>query len=227
MTRVYIGYDSREQDAYAVAEKTARKFGCETTPVYEDRLRAAGLLTRPTDRRGVIWDFASSAPQATEFAISRFFVPLLAHSGWVLAVDCDVVFLRDPKPLIASADSSKAVSVVKHGPLPRVGTKMDQQPQIPYARKNWSSVALWNCDHPANRRLNLTMLNSWTGRDLHAFAWLADDEIGRLPPEANWLVGVQEKPPEPIIAHFTEGGPWLPGWQTREHDDIWTEASQR
>lgn len=227
MLRVYIGYDSRETDAFAVADKTARSFGCDTIPVYEDRLRASGLLSRPTDRRGVSWDLNSSAPQSTEFAVSRFYVPLLAHHGWCLAVDCDVVFLRDPQEIFRLRDISKAVQVVKHPPLRKTGTKMDGQPQTSYPRKNWSSVVLWNCEHPANRRLNLTMLNQWPGRDLHAFAWLADDEIGDLPPEANWLVGVQEKPARPIVAHFTEGGPWIAGWNEREHDSIWTEASQR
>ena len=53
--RIYIGVDSREMDAYAVAEKTARAFGCETYPVREEVLRYYGLLTRPTDRRGGIW----------------------------------------------------------------------------------------------------------------------------------------------------------------------------
>ncbi len=48
-----------------------------------------------------------------------------------------------------------------------------------YPRKLWSSVMLWNCEHPANRRLNLQMLNQWPGRDLHAFRWLADGPVQR------------------------------------------------
>lgn len=226
--RVYIGYDSREREAYEVAAKTAHGFGCSVHPVYEDRLREAGLLTRPTDRRGnTIWDFNSSAPQSTEFAISRFFVPLLAHTGWCLAVDCDVVFMRDPHGLMEFATEDKAVLVVKHPPLTGTGTKMDGQIQTVYQRKNWSSVILWNLDHPATKRLNLLSLNQWPGRDLHAFRWLSDFEIGELPPEANWLVGVQPKPRNPIIAHFTLGVPAMPGHEHDEHAEIWTEASQR
>ena len=38
------------------------------------------------------------------------------------------------------------------------------------------------------------------------------------------VVGVQEKPARPAIAHFTLGGPWIPGWHGREHDEIWMEA---
>jgi hypothetical protein len=224
---VYIGYDSREQAAFDVAAKTAHSFGCEVLPVYEDRLRLAGLLTRPLDRRGRMWDLNSSAPQSTEFAVSRFFVPMLAHSGWCLAVDCDVVFLQDPHELLDYADAEKAALVVKHPPLLSTGVKMDGQVQTVYERKNWSSVILWNVDHIANKRLNLVTLNQWPGRDLHAFNWLSDSEIGSLPGEANWLVGVQPKPKRPIIAHFTLGVPTMVGHEHDEHANIWTEASQR
>ncbi len=225
--RVYIGHDSREQAAWDVAAKTARSFGCDVFPIYEDKLRIAGLLTRPLDRRGQMYDLNSAAPQSTDFAISRFAVPLLAHSGWCLGVDCDVVFMHDPHELEKYADESKAVLVVKHPPLKVDGMKMDGQVQTSYARKNWSSVAYWNASHPANKRLNLMMLNQWPGRDLHAFRWLADEEVGELPPEANWLVGVQPRPERPIIAHFTLGTPDMLGHEHDQYAEIWTEARER
>lgn len=224
--RVYIGYDQREGVAYDVAERTAQRFGCDVTPIYEDRLRASGLLTRPVDRRAQLWDFNSSAPQSTEFAISRFLVPLLAHAGAALYTDCDVVFLRDPHELFTRLDPGKAVHVVQHPDQPASGTKMDGQPQLPYPRKLWSSVVLWNLEHPATKRVNLTMLNQWPGRDLHAFGWLADDEIGALPPEANWLVGLQPKPADPMIAHFTLGTPDMPGKADQEHAALWWNAAR-
>ncbi len=225
--RVYIGHDSREQVAFDVACKTMASFGCEVIPLYEERLRLSGMLTRPIDRRGQMWDFNSNAGQSTEFAIGRFAVVLLAHSGWCLFADADTWAMSDPHEVMRYADPSKAVCVVKHPPYQLSAFKMDGQVQISYPRKLWSSVMLFNCDHPANRRLNLTMLNQWPGRDLHAFKWLADDEIGELPVEANWLVGMMPKPERPIIAHMTLGGPWLPGWTPHEHDQLWREASQR
>lgn len=223
--QVWIGFDGREQEAYEVAAKTARGYGADVVPLYEDRLRSSGMLTRPLDRRGRMFDLNSNANQSTDFAITRFFVPLLAHSGWALFVDADIVFMQDPLEIFALRDKSKAVQVVKHPPYQLTDTKMDGQAQVAYARKLWSSVMLWNCDHPANKRLNLTTLNQWPGRDLHAFKWLADDEIGDLPPEANWLVGMAPKPERPIIAHLTLGGPWLPEWTPHEHDEVW--LSQR
>jgi lipopolysaccharide biosynthesis glycosyltransferase len=222
--RVWIGYDHREDPAFDVASLTACKFGNDVIPLYEDRLRVSGLLTRPTDRRGQMWDLNSNAPQSTEFAISRFFVPMLAHAGWALFTDCDVVFLRDPDELLNLANPSKAVMVVKHPWLNVGGVKMDGQMQTAYHRKNWSSVMLVNADHPANKRLNLTTLNQAPGRDLHAFSWLHDDEIGELPREWNWLVALQDKPANPAIAHFTNGGPFTEGWPGGPHDDIWHNA---
>lgn len=219
--RVYIGHDSRQQAAFDVAAKTARAFGCEVIPLYEDRLRDCGILMRPVDRRGGMWDFNSNAPQSTEFAVARFAVPIIGHSGWCLFADGDTVCMEDPHQLMKYADESKALHCVQHGDFKLLPTKMDAQPQTFYPRKLWSSVMLFNCDHPANRRLNLTMLNQWPGRDLHALKWLHDDEIGALPAEANWLVGIQPRPERPIIAHWTLGTPNMVGQETCEHAELW------
>lgn len=169
-----------------------------------------------------MWDQVSEAFCSTEFAITRFLVPILAHSGWVLFCDCDIVFLDDPAKLFALADDRFAVMCVKHDMKVEHDRKMDGQVQVPYARKNWSSVMLVNCDHPANQRMTVSMIKEIPGRFLHRFCWLKDDEIGELPPEWNWLVGVQPKPEHPKIAHFTLGGPWIPGWVPQAHDDIWS-----
>ena len=67
-------------------------------------------------------------------------------------------------------------------------------------------------------------VNERPGRDLHAFYWLHDDEIGEIPMEWNWLVGVQPEPLNPCIAHFTLGGPWIEGREPQRHDDLWLEA---
>jgi hypothetical protein len=122
------------------------------------------------------------------------------------------------------ADPDKAVMVVKHNHYGS-GLKMAGMQQTAYQRKNWSSVMLFNCEHPANKRLSLRDVNERPGRDLHAFYWLHDSEIGDLPEQYNWLVGVQEKPESPKIAHYTLGGPWLKGWEPAAHDDLWIEAA--
>jgi lipopolysaccharide biosynthesis glycosyltransferase len=223
--KVYLGWDNREQDAYAVAAHSLFKHASipiELTALKSDRLAESGLLRRPTDRRGQIYDLPSNAPASTEFAISRFLTPVLAQEGWALFADADVVFLGDVAELLTIADPSKAVQVVKHDMGAVGGKKMDGQAQVAYSRKNWSSVMLFNASHRANRRLSLQDVNERPGRDLHGFYWLHDDEIGELPPEWNWLVGCQDKPANPKIAHYTLGVPSMVA--DSPHAEIWWDA---
>lgn len=221
--KVYIGHDDREAAASVVALRTLYGVsGLQAELLRADRLAAAGLLSRLSDHRGQHYDLISNAPKSTAFAISRFLVPLLCQGGYALFTDCDVVFLRDPREM--NVDPRHAVSVVQHAYTPSVGIKMVDQAQTIYPRKNWSSVMLFNCDHPANRRLSLYDVNARPGRDLHRLYWLHDDEIGQLDPAWNWLVNEQPRPVGLGIAHFTNGGPWLPGWEPQEHDDIWLNA---
>lgn len=236
--KIFMGWDSREPRAYDVARasilrRTNPKLA-HIRPLELHHLTPGGkfpLLTRPIERRdGKLWCPISEAPMATEFAISRFCVPLLQKQGWALFVDCDIIALADVAELFALADDKFAVMVVKHelAPVAEGAVKMDGQPQTNYSRKNWSSVVLWNCAHPSNAKLTPEVLNTWPGRDLHAFKWLADDEIGELPAKWNHLVGVHAPaPPAEIgIAHFTLGGPWLPSWQGGPMDELWTKEAQ-
>lgn len=223
--KVFIGQDSRELSAYRTAVRSLQKHspGVVVTPLNIDLLASSGLLRRQVDRRGQMYDMPSNAPCSTEFAASRFLTPILAQTGWALFVDCDVVFMADIAELMQYADPEKAVMVVKHHHVAD-GIKMDGQVQTNYPRKNWSSVMLFNCDHPANSRLSLQDVNERPGRDLHAFYWLNDCEIGSLPREWNWLVNVEEKPEHPKIAHFTNGGPWIDSWEPAPNDGIWNQA---
>lgn len=225
--RVYIGYDKREHKASEVAIKTLKETS-KLAPELLDctALAERGLLTRFVDRRGSnLYDLASNAYASTDFAISRFLVPILCQSGWALFTDCDVVFLRDVHKLLDLADDSFAVQVVKHVYKPTSEVKMDNKPQVAYARKNWSSVMLFNCSHPANRRLTLHEINNRSGLYLHQFRWLHDSEIGDLPGRWNWLVNETPRPSNAAIAHFTLGGPWLQDWVPHDHDDIWLGAA--
>lgn len=226
--RVFLGYDSREPIAYLVAADSLQRTSRITAePLFEWRLRQHGLLTRPVDQRGHTWDLVSNAPCSTEFAISRFLVPILCPEGWALFADSDVVFLRSVHELAPLLDPDKAVMVVKHRHEPEGHTKMDAQQQLRYPRKNWSSVMAINCDHPAHARLSLHDVNSRPGLALHSFYWLADSEIGELPPAWNWLVNEQPQPANTAIAHFTNGGPFTPGWRGAPNDDIWERAWER
>jgi hypothetical protein len=220
---VYIGFDQKQAEAYAVTACSLRRRASvpvKITPVDSRRLAGCGLLRRPTDLRGAIYDIHSNAECSTEFAISRFLVPHLAQTGFALFVDCDVVFLADVAELFALADKRYAVQVVAHEHIGG-GKKMDGRNQSSYPRKNQSSVMIFNCDHTANQRLSIQDVNERPGRDLHRFYWLNDAEIGPLPMEWNWLVGVKPKPANPKLAHFTLGVPGLTASIATEHDSIW------
>lgn len=227
--KVYIGYDEREDRAAQVAQRTLFEHSLlEAEFICADKLGAHGFLTRTSDHRGgQDYDFVSNAVKSTRFAVSRFLTPLLCQSGLALFTDCDVVFAEDVHNMRQFIDLKQhAVAVVKHNHVPQEDWKMVNKRNEAYPRKNWSSVMLFNCDHPANRRLTLWDINHRPGRDLHAFYWLHDSEIAELPAEWNWLVGVQPRPEKFSIAHFTLGGPWIEGWHGREHDDIWLEKDR-
>lgn len=209
----------------AAAKSLAAVSRIEPTWLKYDRLRDAGLIWRPMDRRGAVHDLVSGANCSTDFAITRFLVPILAQEGWALFADGDVIFKRDPMELMSWADPRFACMVVKHRHVPSGTKKMDDQQQTSYARKNWSSLVLWNCAHQATRRLTLHDVNSRPGLWLHQFGFLHDSEIGALPAEWNILVGDEPMPPHPAVLHFTNGCPGLPGWKGGPHDDLWLEAA--
>ncbi len=154
--KCYIGFDEREEKAVCVAKETLYNVsGIEAEYLRAERLRDAGFLWRLSDRRGgQAYDFISQAPKATSFAISRFLTPLLCQRRWALFTDCDVVFFRSPLEIFSEIEEGKAVYVVKHKPVAaQQQYKMVNQQQTIYPRKNWSSVMLFDCEHPAHRRL--------------------------------------------------------------------------
>lgn len=232
---VWIGWEPREADAFAVARHSINRRARLRVPVLGLQLkpcRARGLYYRPTERReGQLWDVVSNAPMATEFACSRFLVPRLARSmfggGWALFMDCDMLVRTDINALFDQCYEDKAVMVVKHEHKPAEGVKMDGQMQTAYARKNWSSVCAFNLDHPANEELTPRLVNTLPGRDLHAFCWLDDDDIGELHPRWNYLVGHTEGVRNPGVVHFTDGSPAMPGYETCEYADEWRTELER
>lgn len=225
---IWIGYEPRELDAYVVARHSISRKLSQDVPIRGlvlCDLMKRGLYRRKWHRTGGsivdhlsvarggsrMIDKISDAPMSTEFAISRFLTPKLAATGWALYLDCDVLARADLMELFRMADKRYAVMCVKHVHEPKERVKMDDQLQLRYARKNWSSVMLFNCDHLAHNKLTLDLINSVPGRDLHRFCWLQDDEIGELSPEWNYLVGYTTGVSDPKIVHFTNGIPSMQG----------------
>lgn len=227
----FIGYDSRFPLAFAVTIKSLMEhstIGIPIHPLLLPQLQGMGIYNRPMAKNnGNIYDKISNAPMATEFAISRFFVPYLAqYKGWSLFCDSDFLFFEDVANLFQECDEKYAVMCVKHEYEPNEATKMDGQLQTLYKRKNWSSLMLINNAHPKNRILEPRLLNSVAGRDLHAFNWLEDNEIGELDVRWNWLEGHSSDTIDPHAVHFTRGTPDMPGYNQVDYANEWQEIAE-
>jgi lipopolysaccharide biosynthesis glycosyltransferase len=218
--RIYVGWDSREDIAYQVCKQSIlkyakNKFDVEVIPLKQNELRENGLYWRDHDKLG-----------STEFTFTRFLVPELADfKGWALFVDCDFLFRLDVAHLFSLTQDRYAIMCAKHDYTPAEGVKMDGQAQLPYPRKNWSSMMLINCGHPSNKVLTKELVNNpdIDGKYLHRFSWLKDEEIGEVSHEWNWLVGWYKEPKDgvPRILHYTEGGPWFKEYERCEYAVDW------
>tara|TARA_A100001015_G_C14997728_1_gene716947 strand:+ start:447 stop:1145 length:699 start_codon:yes stop_codon:yes gene_type:complete len=215
--KVFVGYDTREDIAYQVCRHSilTRNENVSVTPLKQNELREQGWYHRPVDKLA-----------STEFTFTRFLVPELTNfDGWALFCDSDIIFLTDIKELFDQADDKYAVMCVQHDYTPKEGVKMDGQKQTIYPRKNWSSVILYNCGHPSNKKITMDLVNdpAITGAYLHRFSWLDDSEIGELGKEWNWLVDWYEETDDnkPKAIHFTEGGPWFENYRRCTYHKQW------
>ena len=223
---VYVGYDPRETDAYAVCVSSLSRHSTIKTRIVtlmKRHLEAQGLYWRKSYIAGKqTFDKIDKKPFSTEFSFTRFLVPTLNEfAGWALFCDCDFMFRADVGELLALADPRYAVMVVKHNHEPTEDIKMDGVEQTRYSRKNWSSLILWNCSHPSNQRITKERVNTNTGWWLHNFCWLKDEEIGSIPTERNWLESYSSKDIDPKAVHYTSGGPWFSDYQDVAYADEW------
>jgi len=211
--RVFIGYDARETVAFTVlCHSILRR---TRTPVAISPIMLSAL--------GGIFDRPRHPLQSTDFSFSRFLAPFLSgYSGWSLFMDCDMLMLADIGELFALADERYAVMCVKHDYLPKEDIKFLHQPQSKYAKKNWSSVMLFN--NAKCRTLDLDYVNRASGLDLHQFHWLPDEAmIGELPVTWNHLVDVYARRPDVRNLHFTIGGPYFAEYRDCDYADLWWE----
>jgi hypothetical protein len=228
--KVFVGFDSRRPSDYAgtVASIIKHCPQAEIVPLLLTHLRAMGTYTRlTTESNGVLFDEISGAPMSTEFAISRFLVPhLCGHEGRAIFVDGDFLFRDDISKLMALMPEGAAIAVVKHEQVTDSTTKMDGQPQVNYYRKNWSSLMIFDCEHPTATLLAPIFVNNATGRELHALAWLNDADIAALPEEWNWLEGYSDPKIVPKAVHYTRGTPDVIGYGI-PYADEWHDVQER
>ena len=95
--KVFIGWDSRETDAYNVCVKSLKEHASqelEIVPIVREALIEIGEYYRPQPEAGSV-----------EFTYTRFLTPYLAdYNGWALFIDCDFLFTKDVAELFAMAD---------------------------------------------------------------------------------------------------------------------------
>lgn len=236
--KIYLGYDGREAVASHVAAASIIRHTKSTVSfryLKHLNLRKEGYFKRPwlvEGESGQFRDLIDDKNFSTEFSHTRFLVPELQQfKGWALFMDSDMIFQGDIKHLFSMRDDRYAIMCVKHNhEVTKDYSKMDGRVQQKYFRKNWSSFVLWNCSHVANRRITRQQVSYMPGRDLHAFNWLMDHEIGALPFTYNYISGVSPQLPidmdknrrnEPICIHYTEGGPWFTECKNVPYASLW------
>jgi lipopolysaccharide biosynthesis glycosyltransferase len=214
---ICIGFDRQEVVAYhvlsqSILERCSRPV--RFTPIVLGALKA-------------VFDRPAVSEQSTDFSFTRFLTPYLSgYEGWSLFMDCDMVARADLAELFALADDRYAVMVCQHHYTPKDTVKFLGHTQLPYPKKNWSSVMLLN--NARCRALTPSYVETASGLELHRFEWLRDEAlIGALPLEWNWLVGEYDFNPAAKIAHFTRGGPYFQDYADCDYADEWRGALAR
>jgi lipopolysaccharide biosynthesis glycosyltransferase len=196
MIPIFIGYDPREAIAFHVCSNSIIRHSSQPVSVNPLALNILkGYEEKHTDG-------------SNHFIYSRFLVPhLMGYKGWAIFMDGDMILRDDIAKLWEIKDESKAVQVVKHDYRTRLTEKYLGAKNENYPRKNWSSVILWNCGHPANARVTPEFVQNATGAQVHRFSWLDDSLIGELPREWNWLDIEYDHNPDAKLIHYTLGTP--------------------
>lgn len=196
MIKIFIGFDPREAVAYHV---------CSNSLI---RHSSAPVSLTPLALENLSGYKEMHSDGSNQFIYSRFLVPhLMDYKGWALFMDGDMLVRDDIAKLWALRDDSKAAMCVHHNYKTRAPVKYLGSPNQDYPRKNWSSVVLWNCSHPANRAVTPEFIQNATGAQLHRFTWLDDSLIGELPIEWNWLPDEFGPNPDAKLLHYTLGTP--------------------
>lgn len=214
--KIVVGFDQREAIAYhtfsqSVLEKSS-------LPV----------LFLPLSMNTLKGYRETHQDKSNDFVYSRFLTPYLnKFQGWAIFADGDMVCQSDIRELWDLRDETKALQVVMHDYKTKFNQKYLGNTNENYPRKNWSSLILWNCSHPKHKVLTPDFISSQTGKYLHRFSWLDDEDIGELPIEWNWLAIEYPNHPKAKIIHYTLGTPCFKDYRDSEMADAWHEVQKK
>lgn len=212
MIRLFCGYDSRESAGFHTFVHSVIRQTSMPVAVYP--LDASGL------KEGT-----------NAFTFSRFMVPSLCdYSGRAIFCDAsDMLLLSDLAELDSCFDPQYAVQVVKHPDYVSrherkyVGTEM-QCGQSNYPRKNWASVMLLHCEHPAWKSVDQQYIASATPGKMLELRFLDDNCIGELPKEWNVLVDEGQDHVGAKLLHWTAGIPGFKRYHNAARAHEWFAA---
>jgi hypothetical protein len=209
MIRLFCGYDAREIPGFHVFAHSVMKRAS----------RAVAIV--PLARYAV--------PEGSNaFTLSRFLVPMLCgYEGRAIFCDAaDMLMVGDVAKLDDLFDPSFAVQVVKHPtyasahPRKYVGTEMECE-QTDYDRKNWASVMLINCGHPAWKDVDESLLKLRPKLDFLQFRIIPEAAIGTLPAEWNVLIDEGQSDAGAQLLHWTAGIPYFWHYQNARRSQDW------
>lgn len=214
MNTIYFGHDEREEAGVTVFLQSAMR--------HAKRPLLLAPLIRSTTR---------PLPEGSNaFTFRRFLVPWYqGYQGWAVFADgADMLCRADITDLFDHYDERYAVRVVKHqyttrNPRKYRGSSMEAD-NLDYERKQWASLMLVNCGHPAWVGVNPTRVREMSPLDLLQMRFLPDASIGELPIEWNWLPDEHGENPDARLIHFTAGVPAFPGHADAPMADEWRAA---
>ena len=158
---IFVGFDQREAVAYHTFVQSI--IDNSSIPV-----RFLPLNTKSLSDYKEVHNDGSN-----DFIYSRFLVPYMMNfKGWAIYADGDMVCLEDIKKLWDQRDNKFALQVVKHNYKTKIKNKYFGNKNEDYPRKNWSSLILWNCEHPSHKILTPELIQNQTGAFLHRFSWI-------------------------------------------------------
>lgn len=211
MLNLFCGYDDRETVGYHIFTNS--------------------VLTRSSVTVSFIPLHSNGMQQGTnQFTLSRFLAPfMMGYKGHCVFFDAaDMICLGDVAELIPILQNmTKAVAVVKHDyktkhPIKYIGTSMES-PNLDYHRKNWASMMLINCEHPAWQAITPKSVDTWKMIDLLQFKFLDDSEIDSAPTEWNVLIDEDQSAEGAKILHWTAGIPGFKHYCDVPGSDLWRE----
>lgn len=209
MIHLYAGYDERESIGWHVFVDSVMAHATKPLAIH-----ALGAKQMPVG--------------STSFTYSRFLVPWLQnYTGHAIFADSsDMLMLADVAELDSLFDDRYAVQVVQHKPyrtkhpIKFQGTSM-QCPNRDYVRKNWMSVALFNCEHSHWRQFTPDTLAGKAGVKLLQLDGLDGDAIGALPDRWNRIIDEDQPVEGAALLHFTAGLPCFKAYRDSPGADLW------